>query len=103
MPYYENSAIYLDSATTLRDKISKMNQIISGLENLSITAAATGNFSEYSVDNGQSKIRTVYRSLSEIANAITAYEKIRQRYINKLNGSNVRLIDGKNFPQNFTR
>lgn len=103
MPYFESSAVYIDSATNLRDKITKMDQVIDGLESLAITAAATGNFSEYSIDNGQSKIRTVYRSMSEVANAISVFEKIRQRYINRLNGSMVRLVDGKNFPQNFTR
>lgn len=97
MVYYDSAGIYVSSATTLVGKIANIDKVIEALEIMSIDAAATGNYAEYSLDNGQSRIKTVYRSLVQIGLAIREFEAIRQRYINRLNGRNVRLVDGKNF------
>jgi len=97
MIYYDSADIYIESATSTRDKIIRIKAIITALENSALKAAANGNISEYSLDDGQTKIRTAYRNPAEVANSITAFDTILQRYINKLNPRIVRLVDHKNF------
>jgi hypothetical protein len=97
MTIYESAAIYIDSCTTLRGKITAIDNVIAALNTSALKAAATGNITEYSLDDGQTKIKATYRSPIEVSNSITAFEGIRQRYINQLNGRVVQLRDGKNF------
>jgi 2C-methyl-D-erythritol 2,4-cyclodiphosphate synthase len=95
--YYDSASIYIDCASDLRGKITRIDAIITALEDAALVAAAKGDITEYSLDDGQTKIRTVYRDASSIATAIANFEQIKQRYINRLNGRHVRLVDGKNF------
>lgn len=97
MIYYDSAAIYIDSASTLREKIVKVSAIITALEDTALHAAANAGIQEYWLDDGQTKIRQSYRSSKEVEASITGFETIRQRYINKLNGRMVRLVDYKNF------
>lgn len=97
MIYFESAEQYVSCGTSIRDKIRRINEIQEALETSALKAAAQGNITEYSLDDGQTKIRTVYRNASEIAASINAFETIKQRYINKLIGRGVRLMDGKNF------
>ena len=100
MVEYVSCGIYLESSTSLKDRITKTLQVINALENQRLSAALDGsksNIKEYSLDDGQTKIKTVYRDLVEINNAIIALEKELERMYNKLNGRMVRLTDGKNF------
>lgn len=97
MVYYDSADIYIESATTIRAKITRINTVITALESSALKAAAQGNISEYSLDDGQTKIRTVYRNPEEVAASINAFEVIKQRYINKLTPRMVRLVDSKNF------
>lgn len=97
MPFFDSSDIYINSATSLREKITRINNVITALENAALTAASGQNIQEYSLDDGQTKIRTAYRNASDIAQAINAFEFIRQRWVNQLNGRHVRLVDSKNF------
>jgi len=95
--YFDSADIYINQGIDVRAKIARINVIITALEDSALKAAANGSVSEYSLDDGQTKIRTVYRNAAEVANAITAFETIRQRWINQLNGRQVRLVDSKNF------
>lgn len=97
MIYYDSADLYIESATTLRDKITRIDAIITALESSALKAAVNGNITEYSLDDGQTKIRTVYRNAQEVANSINAFEAIKQRFINRLHGRIVRLVDHKNF------
>jgi len=76
---FESETLFIDSATGLADKLIKIDAIISSLYDLAIASVAkpTADLSEYMLDDGQTKIRTVYRSLSEIQKAILDYETIR--------------------------
>jgi hypothetical protein len=94
---YDNSALYIESKTDLRAKIAAINQVINALETVALKAAATGNISEYELNDGQTKIRTMYRDAGAVAKSITDFERIKQRYINQLNGRSVRLVDSKSF------
>jgi hypothetical protein len=97
MVTYDSADIYISSATTLRAKITRIDAIITALEDAALKGAATGNLTEYSLDDGQTKIKTAYRSMDDVEKSITAFERIKERYINKLNGRHVRLVDSKNF------
>jgi len=96
---YESELIYIQSRTTILAKITAIEAIISALETTALTAASTGNIDEYSLDDGQVKIKTTYRNVTQIAKSIQDFETIRQRYINhpSINGRYIRLVDAKSF------
>jgi len=93
---YDSEGLYLESATTAQAKIAACDAIIDKLLILSATAADGDNIQEYSLNDGQVIIRTLYRSSKQIADAINGFEKIRQRYLARINGRVVRLVDEKN-------
>jgi hypothetical protein len=97
MVYYDSAAIYVESAKTLKEKITRIDAIITALETQALVAAGNSIIQEYSLDDGQTKIRTMYKSAKDVALSIDAFEAIKQRYINQLNGRMTRLVDGKNF------
>lgn len=94
---YDSASIYVDSATDLRTKITRIKSVIAALETTALTAAEKGAVSEYSLDDGQVKIKTTYRNPKEVSDSINAFEAILQRYVNQLNGRHIRLVDSKNF------
>lgn len=97
---YDSAAIYIDQATDLRDKISRMDQVINALMTTALNAASTANFSEYSLNDGQTIIKTVYRTVEDIQRSIIAFERLRQLYVNRLNGRVSRMVDSKNLNPN---
>lgn len=88
---------YVESAESLRDKISRIDTIINSLFNAAVKAAETGNYEEYNLDDGQTKIRARYKDGAAINASIQAFENMRTMYINRLNGREMRLVDSKNF------
>lgn len=98
---YDSADIYILSATSLEEKIAKVGLIIDALLDMSIKAAGTGNFEEYNIDDGQTKIKTVYRNVKEITTSIMAYQLIQDRLIAQLNNQQTgrvkRLVDVSNF------
>lgn len=100
MVVFDSAAIYIESATTVKAKIVRIEAIITALETTALKAAETGNISEYSLDDGQTKIQTMYRNPMEVQRSIEAFEMIKQRYINQLNGRVMRLVDSQSFNRN---
>jgi len=94
---YDSEFDYIASATSDKDKIAKMQAIINVLEETALKAATSQNIDEYWLDDGQTKIKTVYRGMKEIMAGTTAIDTLMQRYINRLQGRVVRLVDEKNF------
>jgi len=78
--------IYIQSATSLKDRADKIELIIAGLLDQQIAAVGNALTEEYQIDDGQVKIKTVYKSADAIAKAINDYERILQQLLNKLNG-----------------
>jgi hypothetical protein len=95
--YFDSADIYVDSCADLRAKIAAIDNILAALDTAALKAAANAGIQEYMLNDGQTIIKKIYRSASEVEASITAFEKIRQRYINRLNGRVTRLVDGKNF------
>ena len=97
MVVYDSAASYVGSCATLQAKITAIDAIITALETMALSAAEKGDLSEYSLDDGQTKIKTVYRNVTDITASIDNFERIKQRYINQLTGRRTRLVDSKNF------
>lgn len=88
---YSCPAQYLETASSIEEKIVKLDVIINGLYDAAIRATESGEFEEYIIDTGQSRIKTIYRDMTHLEQSIIAFERIRQRLINKINGSSVIL------------
>ena len=93
--YYDTAAIYIDRPASLCDKIERIDTIIDALLTNALVSAGKANIEEYSLNDGQTVIREKYRSSVDIEKAIFAFEKVKQVYVNRLNGRMVRLVDGK--------
>ena len=94
---YKSANIYINEATDLRDKISRINNVINALLDVALKAASTENITEYQLDDGQTKIRTMYRGTKAVFEAINDFERLKQMYINRLMGRAIRLVDSQNF------
>jgi len=97
MVTYDSEFDYIDSATTLKAKVTAIDAVIDKLETTLLKAATSDLFEEYLLDDGQTKIKTVYRSVEAITKGLTGLEAIKQRYINRLQGRVVTMVDEKNF------
>jgi peptidyl-tRNA hydrolase len=97
MTVYDSAEIYLESRKDAKDKIKAIDAIIDALLLTAVKAAAGENITEYWLDDGQTKIKTIRRSSKEIEASIQAYQKLKQYYINQLNGRVMRMVDSKNF------
>lgn len=97
MVIYDSAYIYLESCKTLQEKINGIDLIIEGLLNAAVKAAENEGISEYQLNDGQTIIKTVYRGVNQIFSSVSAFERLKQMYVNRLNGRVIRLVDEKNF------
>lgn len=86
---------YLESKTTLQARIIAIEAMIdTALLLLADTAGGVGgNYSYYEIDDDQVRVKTGYRSIQDVSAGIDALTKIKNRYINQLNGRAVTLQD----------
>lgn len=94
---YSTAGIYIASKSSIREKITAIDNIINLLLAEAANSAGTESVSEYSLDDGQSKIRTLYRGSAGVMAAIASFERLKNYYVNQLNGRVVRLSDKTNF------
>lgn len=94
---YDSCDIYIQSVPKARQRLARLEAVIDALEASLLKGAGKANFSEYWMDDGQTKIKTVYRNANDVIAAIENIEKLRQIYINRINGRRIRLVPGKNF------
>ena len=83
--------IYIESASSKIERLNRIMQIIEALELRQVAVIGNADVEEYSIDDGQIKIKTIYRSSKQIADAIEAYEKLKQKLLNQLNGRQMAL------------
>jgi hypothetical protein len=95
MVIYDSAQIYIDSAATLKEKVVRIDAIITALETSALKAAENEDVLSYSLDDGQTKISSNYRSTESVLKSIEAFLRLRNMYINQLNGRVVRLVDGQ--------
>jgi hypothetical protein len=101
MVIYTSAVDYISVAKDARDRIVRIDAIIFALETSALKAAATGEISEYALDDGQTKISQVYRNPAEIERSIMSFERIRQMLMSRSMGRMTRLSDESNFRQRF--
>ena len=83
--------LYIEGATGLVERLARIEAIIEALELRQVEVIGKSNVEEYQLDDGQVRIKTIYRSADQIAKAIEAYEKLKQKILNKLNGRQIVL------------
>lgn len=88
---------YIGSKTSLEAKIRAIDNVIDALLLTALRSAGTADRMEYNIDDGQSKLKLVYRSPKEVTEAINALETVKQVYVNRRTGRITRLVDSKNF------
>jgi hypothetical protein len=96
MIIYDSAAIYIESKTDLLAKITAIDNIINALTTAMLTVASNGGITEYSLDDGQTKINQGYRNPQDVSRSIMAFEGIKNIYVNKLNGRRMTMVDGHN-------
>jgi len=93
MAEYESGYAFIETASSLKQKVACIDLVIDGLLNSALKAVENEDISEYWLDDGQTKIKTVYRSAAEVMKSIRGYEQIKNIYLNRINGFSVQLID----------
>jgi len=86
-----NETVYLSTAADDLDRLTRLQQIRTGLENAMLANVGNEPITEYSLDDGQTKIRTVYRSIKAQTEALEIIERQINRLINRLNGNQMVL------------
>ncbi len=98
---YNSAQIYVTSATTAREQLTRLDAVINALMATMLTAATTENLTEYTLDDGQTKIHCSYNGVAAIEKSIMSLERLKQIYINRLNGRMARLVDGKSMTRYY--
>lgn len=93
--YYTISQ-YIESKTTIRDKIQAYQNLIDAMELKLLDSVGNSDLEEYQMETGQMKVRTRYRTVQNVQDGIKALEQAKQRYINRYNGR-VSVLRGGNF------
>jgi len=105
MVLYESEYNFLQTSTSIVDKIAKLDLVIAGLYSTAEKDAGKDNIDEYSLDDGQTKIKYSYRGAEAVMKSIQSFEKLRDMYVvkyNKLNTGNViRLMDSSNLSRRY--
>jgi len=90
---------YIASIADLQAKIAAIDVVINN--NIALmgqqTTAQAGGTSMYELDDGQIRIKVIYRSVNDLLNINTGLERMQQMYIRRLNGSAVVLRDKRTF------
>jgi hypothetical protein len=97
MVEYTSEIAYIESQSDARSKITAIDQIIDALLVTSAKAALSEDVTEYWLDDGQTKIKTIRRSVESITKSIAGLRTLKNEYINQLNGRVMQLRDSKNF------
>ncbi len=97
MVLYDSEFEYIESKTDARSKITAIDAIISSLLTTAAKAALSEDVTEYWLDDGQTKIKTVRRSVASITKSISELRKLKQTYMAQINGRIISLRGGKNF------
>jgi len=85
---------YIECRSTLIDKISAIDALISAMELKLVDVTESTTFDEYELNDGQMKVRTKYRSVKDVMAGLTGLEQLKQRYVNRLNGRRTILRSG---------
>lgn len=92
---------YIINSTTLKQRYDRIQAIITALETQQLAMVGKSGTVSYSLDDGQTRISTQYRSSADIAKAISDYEKILTRIESQITGTRVMALrDAKSVQSN---
>lgn len=92
---------YIIDSTSLKERYDRLVQIITALELQQVSAAANSDVQSYTLDDGQTKISTQYRSAESISKAILMYERLKNKILDQLLGTRVVVLrDAKTIQSN---
>ena len=98
MVTYSKAGIFIDQCgDNPVEAALRCDLVIKALFSAMLNVAEDSGITEYMLDDGQTKITQAYRNPLEISRSIEAFQKIKQYYLNQINGNVVVLVDGKNF------
>ena len=97
---YTSILQYLETGTSIKDKIDRLDVIILSMMDAVGRSVLSGEFSEYRYDDGHSKIDVIYRDIKALTKTIEDLRHLQMLFRNdferNVNGRVVRLVDGKN-------
>lgn len=85
---------YIECKSKIIGKIATYDILIESMEASLLEAIASGHISEYEMDDSMMRVRTRYRSINDMQNALNGLIRMRQYYINKFNGRRTVLRGG---------
>jgi len=88
---------FYGTCTTRKERIAKIDIIIDALLDASVIGAGSSCVVEESLDDGQTKIKSIYRSMSEVETAIHRFTRLQTKYANMCKGRSTRLRDRDSF------
>ena len=77
---------YIESCETVRDKIIAIDLLIEKMMLAALDASGSAIYSSYDMNDGQMIVKAAYRNANDVFEGINVLEKIKQRYINQLDG-----------------
>ena len=86
---------YFECKSKLIGKIATYDLLIEGLEKAILESTVSGHLVQYELDDGQIKVRSNFRKISDLVDAMTGLQKLRQGYINRYNGR-ITVLKGGN-------
>lgn len=92
---------YITCSVNTQQRLERIAEIIELLETKAIASVENMDVQEYTLNDGQVTLKTSYRSVKEIGDAIDGFERIYNRLFNRCTGTNiVSLRDAKAFNLN---
>jgi len=91
---YTSIEQYFEVKSKLIGKIATYDLIIEDMEKALLAATVSGHLLQYELDDGQMKVRTMYRSVTDLTKAMKGLISLREIYKNQHNGRGVRLVGG---------
>jgi hypothetical protein len=92
---YMTISHYFEEKSKLLGKVATYDLIIEGLERAMLESTVSGHLVQYELDDGQMKVRSNFRKISDLVSAMQGLQKLRQGYINRHNGR-VSVLRGGN-------
>lgn len=89
-----NISTYIQEKSTIKAKIEAIDAIIDAMLTQALNIVENEGTASYSLDDGQVKISTQYTSMEQVEQGIRSLERLRNMYLNRLNG-NITILRGK--------
>lgn len=102
MVYYDTSAMYFNSATSIQERIVRLEAILLALETSVLIAVESAYIQEYTLNDGMTTIKCNYRDTNQVIASMTAIENLINRLRMQLNRTReVTLKDKSSFYRRY--